>query len=313
MMKNDNKIKVICFGEILWDVLGSKYLPGGAPLNVAYHLKRLSVDSEVISKIGRDSLGKKLISVINNWGINTSNIQFDDKYPTSEVLPIIGADHEITYDIRFPVAWDNIDYDDSLQVLVTEAKALVFGSLVARNEPSRKTLHKLLKMSTYNVFDVNLREKNYSQETILELLRHTQLLKMNENELHIISGYLNYDSTDNVEAVRFIQNSFNINEVLVTKGDKGADYYVSGDVFHTPAYNIKLKDTIGSGDAFLASFLAGKFHDPDIKQNLKQASALGALIASSEGACPHYNLEDLKGFMNFHADTLSKQEPKEKI
>lgn len=291
-------MKVVCFGEVLWDIFDGRHLPGGAPLNVAYHLNKLGMDSTVISKVGRDELGERLIQVIKNWGLDTNNCQLDRTYATSEVHPIIGSDHEVRYNIKFPVAWDYIEYLDGLKELAAGAQAFVFGSLVARNDISRNTLLKLLKTSAYNVFDVNLREQNYNRETILELLAHTQLLKVNHNELNIILGWLHAECTTEAGQVKFLQDILKIDEILITKGARGAAYYAAGTEFRSPVYPVKLKDTVGSGDAFLAAFLAGKLQGASVKQSLTQAAALGAFVASSTGACPDYSIQELEDFMN---------------
>ena len=49
---------VVCFGETLWDVLPHAKLPGGAPMNVAYHLNKLGKNPAIISRVGTDELGK---------------------------------------------------------------------------------------------------------------------------------------------------------------------------------------------------------------------------------------------------------------
>ena len=48
---------VLCFGEILWDSLPEGLFPGGAPFNVAYHLRRLGARAVPVTAVGRDTLG----------------------------------------------------------------------------------------------------------------------------------------------------------------------------------------------------------------------------------------------------------------
>ncbi|MDB5205493.1 MAG: hypothetical protein JWR72_568, partial [Flavisolibacter sp.] len=55
---------VVCFGEVLWDILPSGPLPGGAPMNVAYHLKKLGINPALITKVGRDDYGRKLTAIL---------------------------------------------------------------------------------------------------------------------------------------------------------------------------------------------------------------------------------------------------------
>src|SRR5690349_6816429 len=99
----------ICYGEILWDVLPDGPQPGGAPLNVAYHLNKMGVATSLISRIGDDLNGRKLEDLMDSWGINKHFLQVDKKYPTSEVIAKTNNGNEVSYEIIFPVAWDFID------------------------------------------------------------------------------------------------------------------------------------------------------------------------------------------------------------
>ena len=77
--------KIICFGEILWDLFPDGKKLGGAPINVASSLKNLGADVEFISRIGNDSLGKELLMKVKNHGVSISHIQKDAIYSTGEV------------------------------------------------------------------------------------------------------------------------------------------------------------------------------------------------------------------------------------
>ncbi len=57
-MTSDALHPVVCFGETLWDVLPDGKQPGGAPMNVAYHLGKLGKNPAVISRVGKDELAK---------------------------------------------------------------------------------------------------------------------------------------------------------------------------------------------------------------------------------------------------------------
>ena len=65
-MAHNNAYKVVCFGETLWDILPHAKLPGGAPMNVAYHLYKLGKNPAIISRIGKDELGKELMQVFES-------------------------------------------------------------------------------------------------------------------------------------------------------------------------------------------------------------------------------------------------------
>ena len=114
-MNNISHIPAICFGEILWDMLPDGPQPGGAPLNVAYHMNKLGMPTSILSKVGKDVQGDELIALLDSWGIDKQFLQFDDNYKTGEVIAKMNNGNEVSYDILFPVAWDYIEKNSGLK------------------------------------------------------------------------------------------------------------------------------------------------------------------------------------------------------
>ncbi|MEJ6979633.1 carbohydrate kinase [Pedobacter sp. P351] len=291
-----NKQKVVCFGEILWDNLPGGKKPGGAPMNVAYHLNQLGIESTLISRVGYDADGFELLKVLEERSISLEYCQLDSKYKTSKVEVVINDNHEVSYDIVFPVAWDFIEPDQRHISLLQDANALVFGSLVTRNKTSKDTLEQLLESPVYKVFDINLREPYIDKETITRLLHKTDLLKLNLHELEIIAGWYSSSSKRDEDKVAILHNEYNIKEVIVTRGSSGASYFSPDIHYHYPAYKVEVNDTVGSGDSFLAAFLYKKLSGESLEETLDFASAMGAFITTQTGACPHYSRSDLNRF-----------------
>lgn len=292
-----NKPSVICFGEILWDILPTGKKPGGAPMNVAYHLHQLGIDSAIISRVGNDLPGEELVRFLNSIGLTTNLCQVDSKHNTSEVHARISENHEVSYDILYPVAWDYISWQKEFESLLGKTDAFVFGSLAARNETSRDTLLELLTSASYRVFDINLRQPHYSPTTIEELLKRSDLLKLNEHELKLVSEWFNPAASSEMDRIKGLQDRFRLEEILLTKGSHGASYFSSSIRFDYPAYNVQVADTVGSGDSFLAAFLSKKLRGESLETTLNFASALGAFITTHSGACPEYTRSDLDRFI----------------
>lgn len=288
---------VVCFGEVLWDNLPSGKMPGGAPMNVAYHLKKMGFSSHIISRVGQDEIGKKLLQVVKSLNLSTDFCQIDAKYPTSTVEVNLGKNNEVEYDIVFPVAWDFIEFEEKQIELVSKADAFVFGSLASRNSQSRETLTQLLNMAPYKVFDVNLRSPHYSKEFLQLLLHKTDLLKLNAAELAIIANWYSLSAKTEEEQIDALSIALNISEIILTKGSNGATFYNKGAVINCPAFNVKVLDTVGSGDSFLAGFLSQKIINKTDMESLRFASVLAAFVTASHGACPAYHLPELENFV----------------
>ncbi|MFL5738600.1 MAG: carbohydrate kinase family protein [Flavisolibacter sp.] len=291
-----NAFDVVCFGEVLWDLLPSGALPGGAPMNVAYHLKKLGLEPALISRTGMDSRGDELLNILERNQLAIDFIQRDPEHLTGIVEATIQSKHEVRSEIIEPVAWDFIETRKNFQDLVSASSFFIFGSLAARNEVSRKTLMELLDAAPKKVLDINLRPPHFTKDLADRLLHSADLLKLNEHELPLIASWYS-NLLKEEDQLRFLQDNFSIPCILLTKGKAGALVCSGGKISSHPGYQVKVADTVGSGDAFLAAFLFGMNKGDDFAKALAFANALGAFIASKKGACPDYELKEVIAFM----------------
>ena len=288
---------VICFGEVLWDILPSGAKPGGAPMNVAYHLQKLGLNTALISRVGNDDRGGQLIQLLRENKVNTDFVQRDEQYSTGTVIASIQQDNEVHYEIVHPVAWDYIEWEDILSAQVQEAQFFLYGSLASRSIQSFQTLQQLIENAKNRVVDINLRPPWFTQTRIENLLNNADIAKLNEQELLLITRwYKNLDAIN--DQVKYIQDKFSIPVIIVTRGGKGAVVCKDGQLITQPAYQVNVADTIGSGDAFLAGFLFKTSVGAEVNDCLTYANALGALVASKPGACPVYKLEEVGQLMS---------------
>lgn len=300
MNKHNSPPRIVCYGEILWDNLPTGRMAGGAPMNVAYHLNRVGAESQMISRIGVDQPGKDLVTFSTHIGLPVSHLQTDPIHATGEVMAKVMANHEVVYDILLDAAWDYIEFSPGLQALVEYADAFVFGSLAARNPVSRETLLQLLATAKFKVLDINLRAPHYDKDLLALLLSKADLLKLNNDELTLLTSWFYQDGAAEADSICFLQQEFNLAAVIVTKGADGASYYTANQVYHGKAYPVQVADTIGAGDSFLAAFLYNILSGTEISLTLDYALALGAFVAGKQGGCPIYDATDLEQFIAKH-------------
>lgn len=303
----EKKLNIACFGEVLWDIFpGGNRRAGGAPFNVAYHLSKMGVEVNMVSSVGNDELGRELLQKIKDWNISAAGIQVSDRYPTSTVIATIDEHNDAHYDIVQDVAWDYIEVNAINKQMIAASDALVFGTLAARNDQSRNTLFELLEASTYNVFDINLRPPYYDVHVIKDLLHKTQLAKFNKAELRMMIDFMGKSYTTEEDSIRFLQDTFGMQEVIVSKGSKGALYVDHHDFYSIPTIPIEVKDTVGSGDSFLAGFLSKRLEEgSSATEIMHQAVSLGAFVTAREGACPDYTRDD---FVAFQKESAHKKQ-----
>lgn len=278
---------IICFGEVLWDVLSTGKTPGGAPLNVALHLTQQGLFPTLISRVANDELGDTLLAYVQQHGLSTDWVQVGGPmtYPTGVVLANVSLKSEVTYEIIKPVAWDHILYDQDAVARIAGSDVLIYGSLAARSQTTRDTLLRYLRAAKLKVFDVNLRPPHYSPRQIEELLEYADVIKMNHHELVEIMSW--YGETGNEQhSLEYLRLRLNAATLIVTRGENGAAVLTREGYYEHPGFSVVVEDTIGSGDAFLAAFLSRYLAGDSPDQLLPYACAVGAYVATQRGATP---------------------------
>jgi fructokinase len=292
--------KVVCFGEVLWDVLPTGKVAGGAPMNVSIRLQSLGISTQIISRVGNDVLGKELELFLKKQQVSTSLVQTDHNLATGEVLVQLDAKGSATYDIVYPSAWDKIGLNCYNKQAVRDCDAFVFGSLACRDEVSSTTLLSLLELAPYKVFDVNLRPPFYSISYIKEMMQLADFIKMNEEELLEIAQALGSASNMIESNIIYLSRITNTATFCVTRGRDGAVLY-HDQQFHThPGFSVQVEDTIGSGDSFLAALLSRFLTTTDLFEAVRFACAVGALVATHKGANPELQLDEINTFIAQH-------------
>jgi len=285
--------KLYCFGEVLWDLFPSGAKPGGAPMNVAIHAQNLGLESAVISAIGEDELGQKLLDILQERDVNTTFITTNE-HNTGTVTVDTSNPSEVRYTIDEPSAWDFIR---TPEISWEQGDLLLHGSLATRNNQSYESLKALRTKASMRVFDLNLRAPFIDQVRILELLEGTEIVKVNEEEYALLAEWLQLDANPE-KGFEALHKRFGTQELIVTRGGKGALWINNLETLQSKIFPIKVKDTVGAGDSFLASMLIGISHLVEPQLALDYAAALGAMVASKEGANPIISKAELKDFID---------------
>jgi len=295
----NQKIRVLTFGEALFDIISGTAHLGGAPLNLAAHLAKLGAKPSVLTAVGKDELGKILLSRAEEMGIDTSYILIDEKKPTGTVTVELENEGIPIFTINESVAWDAIIPDEEKFRALAEEEwdVFCFGTLAQRSEENRRTLERLFSdvKTKYFFYDINLRTGFYKKEWILSSLEHCTILKMNEEEASTISGMI-FDTTYSWKVLcRFLAEKYpEISVICITKGPEGAAVYHQGVYEEVKTTPVKVADTVGAGDAFSAAFLYSYLSGNEVAKAASVACILGTYVASKPGSVPEYSEELIK-------------------
>jgi fructokinase len=282
--------EILCVGEVLWDALPAGLFLGGAPFNVACHLRALGVPVGLVSRVGADRLGREAIRRVGRYGIGTELIQIDPELPTGFVCVTLDAQGNAGYDIVAPTAWDAIEPTDAVLRRAAAARAIVFGSLAQRAVTTRDTIERLWETGARKVFDVNLRAPYHSPEIVERSLRRSNVVKLNHDELRQLASWFGLPDAPRAAAAALAAR-FGCEIVCVTRGGGGAALWRDDRWTEHPGFRIEVADTVGAGDAFLAALLAALLDGKDDLAALRQANLIGAYVATRLGAVPEYDGE----------------------
>ena len=289
------KSKILCIGEILWDIFPNGSFLGGAPFNAACHLHMLGENVKIVSRIGDDPLGEKVMSSLKEKGIDPKYMQKDEKFRTGIVKVSINDVSNPSYEIVEPAAWDFIEVSDNLTEAALTADVLVFGSLAQRNHVSRNTIGILRKLVPVKVFDINLRPPYDNRLVVEDSLKNTQIVKLNDKELIQLAKWFGFPK-EIKKSVLTLASEFNCSTVCVTRGEQGAVLWHNKAWTEHNGFKVSVKDTVGAGDAFLASMISGIMAGYTNEVILRNANAVGAYVASKNGATPILNFQEIKRF-----------------
>jgi len=277
--------EILCVGELLWDALPAGLFLGGAPFNVACHLRAAGAAVTMITRVGADQLGDEARRRVARFGVSTDLVQVDTSLPTGFVRVTVADDGNAAYDILEPAAWDNLETTRTLLERADAAQAVVFGTLAQRGGVTRDTLRRILDTRALKVLDVNLRPPYDDREIIRDSLRRADVVKLNEEEMQRLASWLDLRG-DLQRTAAALAETFHCYTVCVTRGPHGAALWRDGRWSEHPGFEVDVRDTVGSGDAFLAVLLAGLLKGTDDEALLHHANLIGAYVATQHGAVP---------------------------
>lgn len=286
-------MKVLAFGEVLWDVYPDSAHIGGAPLNFAAHFKKCGGDSAIITAVGKDELGDKTIAEIGKIGIDTRFISRSD-FETGKCLVTLDENHIPTYNLLDNVAYDYISVPD---LNGEKCDMLYFGSLSLRNEHNQKVLKQIIAENDFSdIFvDINIRAPFYSEDVVKFAFGNATIIKISDEELPVVMNLLGKNIGDLKNIAKETANDFkNLKLIIITKGENGSFAY---DCKNDKSYECETQkadvvSTVGAGDSFSASFLVKYKSTCDIQASLEFASKVSAYVVSCKGAIPKYDVKD---------------------
>ena len=284
---------IIGLGEALWDMLPEGKKLGGAPANFAYHAGQFGLDTLAISALGEDKLADETIEALEQNGLKYLMPRVP--YATGTVQVTLTGEGIPTYEIKENVAWDNIPFNDEIKAAAKNCRAVCFGSLAQRNIVSRQTIQQFLDATPEDcikICDINLRQQFFSKEVLEDSFRRCNILKINDEELVVVSRMFGYQELDDAKVCEQIVKDYDLQLLVLTCGTNGSYVFTAGgQQSFQPTPKVEVADTVGAGDSFTGSFCAAILNGKPIEEAHRIAVEVSAYVCTQNGAMPKYPAE----------------------
>lgn len=272
-----NKQGIISLGEAFVDFISQdqtntnyKRLLGGATVNVAVGVRRLGIPSYYLCKLGLDETSVFVKEEMEKEQVNLSFCTYQDSKKICSVYVHVNDQGD-----RFFHSYINETPDDWMtaeeldQELFIQSKLFYFGSGTLFHPVARKTTDQALAFARETnmqvAFDTNIRLKRWEseeqcREVILSYVKKADIVKMAEDELLFLTR------TDLFEDGLKSISHMNIPFLFITRGKDGAFASHKDIQVNVSGLQVKVVDTTGAGDAFMAALLS-RFHDKGVPEN----------------------------------------------
>ena len=280
-------MNITSVGEILFDIYPNHKKLGGAPLNFIHHIKRLTDGGNIISRVGKDVLGNKIINELKHSGISSDFIQTDKLHPTGMAIVSLNEKGEPNFKIEKDCAYDFIELNEDNENLINlETDCLYFGTLAQRSETSRKTIQSFFNRGIKYFADINLRQNFFNEEILSATLTASDFIKVNYEEMHVLNDLFVQAEYSTERVANELMEKFNLNMIAVTRGEDGSSIFENGKRYDYSNVESKVVDTTGAGDAFAAILCLGYLSGLEIPYINKLANDFASDVCRFEGALP---------------------------
>ena len=136
------------------------------------------------------------------------------------------------------------------------------------------------------IFDINLRQGFYTQEIISTSLQKCNILKINDEELDIVTRLFALPGTGQEERCRTLLKRYALKALILTCGSRGSFVFTPEETSYQDTPKVEVADTVGAGDSFTAAFTAAILSGGTVREAHHLAVDVSAYVCTQKGAMP---------------------------
>lgn len=257
---------------------------GGDALNEAIILSKLGRKVQLVSKVGNDEAGARVLGFIKENGLTDKHITVENGLTTGMNVVLIDEDGERSFLTNPNSSLRKLSKEDILPYIDSFADIVSFASIFVSPKLSiddMNELFKVIKSKSGRILTADMtKAKNGEKlEDIKKLLKYIDYIFPNEEEIALLTGIS--DAVKNAELLV----EAGVKCAVIKCGRRGCIIKTRDEFYEIPAYLVeKPVDTTGAGDSFVAGFLWGLSEGMSLEECGRFACKVAANTVKSVGA-----------------------------
>jgi len=262
---------------------------GGTARNVADNLARLGVETVLISAVGEDNSGKRVLDSAAAVGLNTEFCIVSSEHRTSAYLALLDETGNLvmSVDDMEVLACITPQVIEQNRHLIQDAAMVVIDSNLAE-----ETIDALFKIA--NRYHVQVCADSISASLATRLKPHLSdiyIITPNVAEAQALSGSSIKNEDEAINAARRLVNA-GVEIVIITLAEEGVVYATAHDSGHIPAMATEVIDSTGASDALTATVVFGLLNDFPTEEAIRLGVSAAALtLACTDTVCQELSLD----------------------
>jgi pseudouridine kinase len=297
--------KVTVIGGANFDIKGRSYVPlerytsnpgyvslssGGVGRNIAHNLSQLGISVLLLTVLGKDEQGKRVLEETKKAGVNMEHIKISQEKPTGIYLAILDdkGDMYIALSSMDILEELNVEYLEEKKEIIKESEIVVIDA----NPPMESIEYILNFCKSFNITTVIAPVSFEKAKKLKNFLSNIDYIIPNRKELEALSGIEIVRDSEMKRAVKILREK-GIKNVIVTLRERGV--YISTEKmekFLSP-YKGEIVDTTGAGDALTAGFVYGIYNKYSIEISVKFGLASAMITIQSPYSVSPFLKEDI--------------------
>lgn len=263
---------------------------GGVGRNIAENLVKLGVNVKLISVIGSDPYGLKILQEANKIGLDMEDSLILEGEATSIYLSMLDQSGDMIAAISYMDIYENmtVEFIKEKKKVIDNSKLCIIDTNISKEVIEFILMnHKMIDFFLDTVSTAKAKK-------VKDLIGYFHTIKPNRIEAELLTGIEINDEDDLKRASEYFLRK-GVKRVFISLGELGVFYCDENNMSHIKIPKIKPVNATGAGDAFMAAIAYGHYYNINIEETVRMAIAASIIAISHENTInPDMSLKNIK-------------------